>query len=430
MVLRLGFYTENYIVGGTERYLGDLLAGLDRTKYNITLFSNPNRAFKDYLRIRGLDYIPHRTIPILPPYPYLAVRWANQKLRRINQNDQHSQQRKQTQYLKKAKEIVNGLWRYATAGPNMALLATTFRSHPVDILHINNGGYPGGETCRLAALAAKWAKVPVRLMSIHNLPFEMVFPQKMERFLDCQVHESLSLIVAHADVTRYALQKVRKFPAQKLRTVFLGIEDTDPVPDHVITVMRKELGIGPDERIVGMVANFEERKGHTYFLQAVSEIRSCVPNIKVVLVGEGDSRKSVMDLANKLGISRNMVFTGARSDVLHLIAAFDIHVLASIAFESFGIVNLEAMALSKPVVATRVGGIQEAVEDGVTGILVPPGDPKSLAQAIISLLVDESKAHDMGEAGRASYLKQFTLQRMISDVESIYAEQTGRAQLM
>jgi glycosyltransferase involved in cell wall biosynthesis len=428
-MVKLAFYTENYLVGGAERYLGDLIGTLDRHRYEISLFSNPNPAFTSYLAQRGLGDIPHRVIPILPTAPHQAVRWANQALRRVKETGPHSQKREMTQ-LQQIKRVINGLWRYATAGPNFALLAAALRSRPIDILHINNGGYPGGETCRLAALAASWVKIPVRLMSIHNLAHDIIFPYRMECFLDRQVHESLSLIVAHADATKYSLEKVRRFPAAKLRTVFYGIGDPGPVPNHVISAKRKELGIGPDDRIVGMVANFEERKGHVFLLQAVPAILSCVPNVKVVLVGEGEWRRTIMDLANKLGIRRNIVFTGARSDVLHLMAVFDVHVLASIAFESFGIVNLEAMALSKPVIATRVGGIHEAVEDSVTGILVPKGDSKSLAQAIISLLVDESKAHAMGKAGRERYLKQFTLRRMINDVESIYTEQTLQARVV
>jgi glycosyltransferase involved in cell wall biosynthesis len=429
-MIRLGFYVENYIIGGTERYLADLLAGLDRSQYDISLFSNPNRAFKDYLLMRGLGYIPHWTIPILPPYPYLAVRYANKRLRRINQNNQHSQRRKQSQYLKRGKEIVNGLWRYATAGPNLVMLASALRSRPIDILHINNGGYPGAETCRLAVLAANWVKIPVRLMSIHNQPFETVFPQKMERFIDRLIHESLSLIIVTSDTTRYSLEKVRGFPTTKMRTVNLGIGDPDPVPSHIIDAKREELGIGPYDRIVGIVANFEERKGHTYLLHGVPEIRSCVPNIKFVLVGAGELLKSMVDLAINLGISQHVIFTGFRNDISHLLATFDINVLTSLAFESNPLINLEAMALRKPVVATNISGIREAVEDGVTGILVPPADSKSLAQAIISLLMDKSKARAMGEAGRARYLKQFTLKRMINAVEHIYAEQTGRVQLM
>jgi len=429
-MIRLGFYTENYIIGGTERYLGDLLGGLDRRQYDISLFSNPNRAFKDYLRMRGLDYIPHWTVPILPPYPYLAVRWANQSILRIKQTGPHSQKKKTLQH-RKIKEVINGLWRYATANPNMALLASALRSRRIDILHINNGGYPGGETCRLAALAANWVKIPVRLMSIHNLARKVVFPGRMERFLDQQVYDSLNLILTASHASRHSLEQVRRFQPKKMRTVHYGIDDSILTSNCDIAARRKELGVDPEKtKLIGMVANFEERKGHEFLLRAVPEICSRVPNVKVILVGEGGRRKNMMDLANDLGIGHGVVFTGTRSDVFNLVATLDIFVLASVAFESLPYVVLEAMALGKPVVATRVAGIPEEVEGGVTGILVAPADPKSLAQAIISLLVDKSKAHGMGEAGRARYLKKFTLQRMINDVERIYAEQTGRAQLM
>ena len=115
---------------------------------------------------------------------------------------------------------------------------------------------------------------------------------------------------------------------------------------------------------------------------------------------------------------------------VHLMATFDVSVLASVAFESLPYVVLEAMALGEPVVATQAAGIPEEVEDGVTGILVQPGDSRSLAQAIMWLLASESRAHEMGESGRQRYLGQFPLRRMVSDTENVYAEHAMQAGLM
>jgi glycosyltransferase involved in cell wall biosynthesis len=414
MVIRLAFYTENRLIGGAERYLKDLIGGLDHNRYETVLFSNLNLAFNRYLLQHGLSDIQHRIIPIMPPTLGLATKCIYPMWKSDGQSKPPG-----TKLQGTLKEMMKSLWRFMQTGPNLISLTKAFRSQPIDILYINNGGYPGGETCRLSAIAAKWAKIPVRLMSVHNMAQGWAFPYSMERFIDRLVCDSLNLVIPHSNASRRSLEELRWFPTSKLRTVHYGIDDPSPVSNDAIARIREELGIGSNYRIVGMVANFEERKGHNYLLQAVPEIQKNVSRIKVILVGEGERRKAMMNLATKLGISDNVVFTGSCNDVFDLMATFDVLVLASVGFECLPFVIIEAMALGKPVVATTVAGIPEEVENGVTGILVPPADSASLAKAIISLLTNESMAKEMGTSGRQKYLRQFTLHRMIEDIEGI-----------
>jgi glycosyltransferase involved in cell wall biosynthesis len=125
-----------------------------------------------------------------------------------------------------------------------------------------------------------------------------------------------------------------------------------------------------------------------------------------------------------LGLSDYVIFTGFRTDIPQITAIFDIAVLASF-YEGLGRVLLEAMVLGKPVIATRVGGIVDVVDDGKTGILVPPNDSEALAQALIKLLLDGELRRRMGEAGRAKIDAKFSARTMVSQIEKVYEELIG-----
>jgi glycosyltransferase involved in cell wall biosynthesis len=135
----------------------------------------------------------------------------------------------------------------------------------------------------------------------------------------------------------------------------------------------------------------------------------------LVLVGGGDLRLELEQEALRLGLK--VVFTGTQEDVRSLIAMFDLAVLASHT-EGFGIFLLEAMALCKPVVATRVGGIPEVVVDGETGYLVPPGEPEKLAQSILAILEDDRKK--IGRAGRRRVEEVFSLEKTLAETSRLY----------
>jgi glycosyltransferase involved in cell wall biosynthesis len=163
--------------------------------------------------------------------------------------------------------------------------------------------------------------------------------------------------------------------------------------------VRRELGIPEEAPLVGTVGNFTPKKAHRDLIEAVPAIRRSLPEVRLVLVGhgplEGDLRARVRDL----GLESSVTFAGYRTDATRLADAFDVFVLPS-RFEGLSIALLEAMALGRAVVATRVGGSPEVIEDGESGILVQPGDPRALAEAIRSLLRDPSRRARMGEAAR------------------------------
>jgi glycosyltransferase involved in cell wall biosynthesis len=200
-----------------------------------------------------------------------------------------------------------------------------------------------------------------------------------------------------------------------------------------------EYGFASGTPIVGVVARLEPEKGHATLLEAWRKVADRVPEARLLIVGEGSRRETLEEQAQSLGLlgddcngdacvgtrharpGASVIFTGRRDDVPAVVAALDVAVLPSYR-EAQGITILEAMALGRPVVASNVGGIPEMIEDGRTGLLVPPHDPDALADAIVRLLTDHPLADILARAGHDLVHERFCVERMVASVESIYDE--------
>jgi glycosyltransferase involved in cell wall biosynthesis len=174
--------------------------------------------------------------------------------------------------------------------------------------------------------------------------------------------------------------------------------------------VRAELGIADDDVVALLVAGLRPEKRADVFVEAVRHAHAREPRLRGVIAGDGAELERVRSLA---AASPDVVrVLGERDDVPDLIGAADVVCLTS-AFEGLPITVLEAMALSRPLVATRVGGIPDAVADGRTGKLVPPGDVDAFADALVALAEAPVVRAAMGEAGRNAYLERFTLEDMV-----------------
>ena len=173
--------------------------------------------------------------------------------------------------------------------------------------------------------------------------------------------------------------------------------------------------------VIGTVAHLFPRKGHEYLIQAVSQVRQAFPTIRCLIVGEGDPAYAaeLRALAGSLGLHEQIIFTGFQDSVYPYLESMDVFVLPSV-MEGFGIVLLEAMAMGKPIVASCVGGIPEVVDDGVTGLLVPPRDSSAMADAVIRLLRNRQMRQEMGDAGIRRVRSQFSVEQMSRTLQELY----------
>lgn len=174
-------------------------------------------------------------------------------------------------------------------------------------------------------------------------------------------------------------------------------------------------------RVIGTVGHLAGHKGHSYLLQAAQILLQSEPHLGVVIAGTGALRTTLEAQAVDLGVAAQVCFTGFREDILSLIQSFEIFVFPSY-LEGLGTSILDAMALGKPVVATRAGGIPEVVQDGVTGLLVPPRDPAALARALLYLLRHAEEGKKLGVAGRQRVHQEFTAEQMARGTIQVYRQ--------
>lgn len=190
--------------------------------------------------------------------------------------------------------------------------------------------------------------------------------------------------------------------------------------------VRAELGLAADAPLVGVVGRLVEDKGQDDFLRAASIVLGRRPEAYFVLVGTGPREADLKALAAKLGIARAVRFLGFRDDVPEITAALSVSVLPSVDCDASSAVLKEALACGVPAVATLIGGAAEILEDGRTGLIVPPRDPERLATAILSLLDDPARARDMGLRGSRDVAERFAPERLADETLLAYEEAMRR----
>ena len=224
-----------------------------------------------------------------------------------------------------------------------------------------------------------------------------------------------------------------------VQLIYNGVDLDRYAHQEACCTLPEEYGFAAGTPIVGVVARLEAEKGHATLLEAWPMVLEQVPTARLLVVGEGSLRERLEAQAESLGLlgepctgdacvgtrharpGASVVFTGRRDDVPAVTAALDVAVLPSYR-EAQGLVILEAMALSRPVVATNVGGIPEMIEDGVTGLLVPAHDAAALAGAISRLLLDHPLADTLARAGHNLVHERFCLERMVAAISDVYDE--------
>jgi glycosyltransferase involved in cell wall biosynthesis len=212
-------------------------------------------------------------------------------------------------------------------------------------------------------------------------------------------------------------------PAEKIKTIANGIsvqsfEHGQPLPALNFA----------GEKVVGMVARLDLQKGFEYLLRAVRELCNTMNGFKVVIVGEGPDRRAIEAMVEEYGLQSSVMLAGQQSDMPGVYAAMDIFVLPSLN-EGLPMTILEAMAASKPVIATRVGAIPKVINDGENGLLVNPRNSEALRNALASLLSDPDKCRRMGEKAHDWVSRNYTSEAMALKYRQLYDEILGIPEL-
>ncbi|MGV3742779.1 MAG: glycosyltransferase, partial [Burkholderiaceae bacterium] len=185
------------------------------------------------------------------------------------------------------------------------------------------------------------------------------------------------------------------------------------------SAFRREFDLPENALVVGMVAQLIQRKGHRYLLEAVRVLRKDYPDLRIVLFGQGPLREELEQAVAAEGLSDIVRFAGFRKDLPQWLGGLDI--LAHPAdMEGLGVSLLQASAAAVPIIASRAGGMPEAVLDGVTGLLILPGDVPALTESLRRLLNDAALRRHMGQSGRERILREFSIDAMITGNLSVY----------
>lgn len=371
---RLLTFTTLFAIGGTERHVVSLADGLDHSRFAL-----------EFACLR-------RSGEFLPQIEARGLRVSEYSVARLYGS------RTLLQQLRFARHL---------------------RRRGIQIMHSYNF-YPNV----FAIPAARLARTPVVLASIRDMGAYVTPRQRRVHRLACRLADH---ILVNAEAVRQWLI-AEGFDATKISVIRNGLDQSRfKVAAADRPSLRKELGLPEGVPLVAMLSRLSRKKGVEDFLDAAARVAARFDDTRFLVIGDNIDpdgsryRRELETRAASLGLRHRVVFTGFRLDVPRLLSEVTISVLPSLS-EGLSNTILESMAAGVPVVATRVGGSPEALEDGVEGLLVPPRDAAALSQAIGWLLEHPEAARDLGGRARSRVAREFSLERMIRETECLYTQ--------
>lgn len=356
--------------GGALVDLLNILARLDRVRYEPTVLLSHGKEPEARFRRLGVEAVPlplpaFRKGKSLPLLPFAILR----------------------------------LWRL-------------LRARRISLVHVNDA-----DDAAIASVACRLVGIPC----VAHMRSEMV-PRKFKKL---RLQWADLLIAVSDGVRAKAIQG--GLPPERVVTLYSGIDPGRIGPAGNGRRVREAHGLLQESLVIGSVANIVPKKGFDILIRAAARARREIDGLACLIVGADDRglQEGLERLGESLGLGGRLCFAGFQEDVAAYLAAMDLFVLASVD-EGFGIVLLEAMASGKAVVATAVDGPPEIIEDGQTGLLVPPRDHEALAAALVELLRDPDRRASMGRKGRARVEAVFTLDSQMRTLTGLYDQLLGR----
>jgi sugar transferase (PEP-CTERM/EpsH1 system associated) len=300
-------------------------------------------------------------------------------------------------------------------------IASFCRHHDVDIIH-SLGWATYAEGLFAAGVSGKKCKFihSFRGKTIEdtiNIPKRRIHAQHFfSNFCDA--------IITPSEESRKEYSQLINIDPEKIRVIYNGVDiDRFQIDSsYSLKEKRKEFGLKKEDIIIGSAARFDPVKNIDALVRAFARLpEGILEKCKLLLLGDGPELSCVQNTAKDLGVKEKVLFAGMRSDIPQCLSLVDIYVQPS-KFEGVPNAVLEAMAAGLPVIATKVGGVPEIIEDGRTGILVAVDDKRSLTQSIEFLIENSDKRREMGSLGRKRVTSLFSIEKMVSEYEKLYEE--------
>lgn len=304
------------------------------------------------------------------------------------------------------------------------LLRLLWRERPEVVhTHTAKAGAMGRAAALLYNLLARSAgRRPLKIFhTFHGHVFQGYFgPAKTRCFLAIEraLARRSTAVITLSEGLKRELVALGIAPEERFRVIPLGLE-LKPFVEGRVGGLRGELGVGPEVPLVGWVGRLVPIKAVDQLLLAARIMNERLPQARLVLIGDGELRPELEAQARELGLSGVVHFLGFRFDLARLYPDLDVVALTSLNEGTPGSL-IEAMAAGRSVVATRVGGVPDLIEDGRTGLLVPPRQPELMAEAILRLLGSEGLRHELGERARQRVYPALDISRLVADLKGLY----------
>lgn len=281
--------------------------------------------------------------------------------------------------------------------------------------HIIHGAVFEGVS--LATVTGRLARVPVILGEETSDSLNRRWRgHLLFRLLGALTHQ---MVAVSPTVEDYLLNRLH-LPRSKVTLINNGVVEMPPPDAGQIRALREKFDLAPEHFVIGTVSRLLDRhKRVSDLIRALAVLLPACPEARLLIVGRGPDEVALRELADTLGVAAQVRFAGYQAEPRPCYALMDVFALAS-ATESFGLVLVEAMYAALPVVATRVGGIPSVVDEGGSGLLVSPGQPSVLAEALLSLRRDPARRQALGRAGRARATANFGAERYVREVDCLY----------
>jgi glycosyltransferase involved in cell wall biosynthesis len=299
-------------------------------------------------------------------------------------------------------------WLYPIA---ILFLVRLISRYTIDIVHTH-----GSRDSWIAAIAGRLSRrKPVIIRTRHkSVPIADNF---LNRVLYTQLTDR---IITTGERVRQDLIQRNRFDGSRIVSIPTGVDLGlfRPRPDD--GAFRAELGIAPQEFLVGMVSFLRDYKGYRYYIEAARLVLEREAMVRFLIVGDGPEQEALRAQIDQLGLTDRVIMTGHREDIPNILSALDLFVLTSIDAEGLPQVITQALAMEKPVVASNVGAVSEVVMHGQTGLLVPPRDPDAMAEQILLLMKDRDLGRRLAYNGRRLVEERYSLATMLDRVEALY----------
>lgn len=293
-------------------------------------------------------------------------------------------------------------------------LTKLIKKYEIDIVHTHEV-----RTNLVGLIAARLTGVKM-VASIHGWVMNTVpFLWKLYQHFDRRVIRCCDHIIVGSNFLRNEIIKMG-IPSQKVTTIHNAIDTTSLDLSASSMNFKKKYNLNPKDTLIGTVGRISREKGHKYLLEAAKIVIQQHPDVKFLIVGEGEIRAELEIYAKSLGIFDNVIFTGYYKNLSEALAVMDLFVIPSLT-ESLPLAVLEAMAAGKPVISTNVGGIPEIIIHGETGLLVRPQNGMELANSIITMLNNNDLLFKMAKKGKELVNTEFSIHNFIEQTENLYS---------